>query len=130
MRILNPPIKCAVIGYGSLHNFGRTHGRWISATPGMEWKAVCDTNPQRLEIAKNEFPHLSTYSSVDELLDKADIDMVSIVTPHYTHAPIALKCINAGKHVIVDKAMCLRVSEATAMIQEAKKKRCYVSCFS
>lgn len=129
MRILEPPIKCAVVGYGSLHNFGRIHGKWISATPGMEWTAVCDTDPQRLEIAKNEFPQLNTYNTVDELLDKGDIDMVSIVTPHYTHAPIALKCIHAGKHVIVDKAMCLSVSEATAMIQEAKKKDVMLAVF-
>lgn len=36
MKVLNPPIECAVIGYCSLHNFGRTHGKWISATPDMK----------------------------------------------------------------------------------------------
>jgi len=47
-----------------------------SATPNMEWVAVCDKDTQRLDIAKNEFPHLNTYNSVSDLLDKADIDMV------------------------------------------------------
>jgi len=129
MRITNTPIKCAVIGYGAAHNFGRAHGRWISATPNMEWVAVCDRDPQRLEIAKDEFPHLKTYTSVTELLDKADIDMVSVITPHYTHAPIALECIRAGKHVIVDKAMCIKVAEATEMIEEAKKNDVMLAVF-
>jgi len=129
MRINKTPIKCAVIGYGAAHNFGRAHGRWISATPNMEWVAVCDKDPQRLEIAKDEFPHLKTYTSIAELLDKADIDMVSVITPHYTHAPIALECIRAGKHVIVDKAMCIKVAEATEMIEEAKKNDVMLAVF-
>jgi scyllo-inositol 2-dehydrogenase (NADP+) len=128
-KMLNPPVKCAVIGYGAAHNFGRAHGRWISATPGMEWVAVCDKDPQRLEIAKSEFPHLNIYTSVTDLLDKADIDMVSIVTPHYTHAPLALECMRAGKHVIVDKAMCISVAEANSMIQEAKKNDVMLAVF-
>ena len=126
---LKAPVKCAVIGYGAAHIFGRAHGRWIAATPGLEWVAVCDKAPQRLDAAKDEFPHLKTYASVTELLDSADIDMVSIVTPHYTHAPIALECIGAGKHVIVDKAMCISVTEATLMIEEAKKNDVMLAVF-
>ena len=125
----NAPIKCAVIGYGAAHIFGRAHGRWITAAPGLEWVAVCDKDPQRLEAARNEFPHLHTYDNVTELLDKADIDMVSVVTPHYTHAPIALECMSARKHVVVDKAMCISVSEATSMIETSKKNNVMLAVF-
>ena len=128
-KTLNAPVRCAVIGYGAAHIFGRAHGRWIAAAPGLEWAAVCDKDPQRLEAAKNEFPHLNTYASITQLLDKADIDMVSIVTPHYTHAPISLECMRAGKHVVVDKAMCLSVSEATSMIETAKKNDVMLAVF-
>jgi len=128
-EMLNTPIRCAVIGYGAAHIFGRAHGRWITATPGLEWIAVCDKDPERLEAAKDEFPHLEIYSNVTELLDKAEIDMVSVVTPHYTHAPIALECIRAGKHVIVDKAMCISVSEADSMIDAAKENDVMLAVF-
>ena len=129
IKSLKAPVKCAVIGYGPAHNFGRAHGRWIAATPGLEWTAVCDADPQRLAAARTEFPRLNTYASVTELLDKADIDMVSIVTPHHTHAPIALECMRAGKHVVVDKAMCLNVTEATLMIDGAKKNGVMLAVF-
>ncbi len=119
---LEAPVRCAVIGYGAAHIFGRAHGRWIDATPGLEWVAVCDVDPERLRVATDEFPHLETYPSITDLLEKAEIDMVSVVTPHHTHAPIALECIRAGKHAIVDKAMCLSVAEATSMIEEAEKQ--------
>ena len=128
-RKLNSPIRCAVIGYGAAHIFGRAHGRWIEATPGLEWVAVCDKDTQRLHAAKNEFPHLDTYANVADLLDKADVDMVSIVTPHYTHAPIALECISAGKHVVVDKAMCISVSEANSMIEAARENDVMLAVF-
>ena len=118
-RSIKAPIRCAVVGYGAAHIFGRAHGRWIDATPDLEWVAVCDTDTARLEAAVQEFPHLETYPGVDALLQGADVDMVSIVTPHHTHAPLAIACTRAGKHVVVDKAMCLTVAEATEMIDTA-----------
>jgi len=121
-RKLEAPVRCAVVGYGAAHIFGRAHGRWIDATPDLEWVAVCDTDPDRREAAKAEFPHLETYASVTEMLAEADVDMVSVVTPHHTHAPVTLECLRAGKHVVVDKAMCLTAAEATAMIEEAKRQ--------
>ena len=113
------PVRCAVVGYGAAHVFGRAHGRWIDATPGLEWVAVCDRDPERLKAARDEFPQLDTYESVADMLARANVDLVSIVTPHFTHAPMAIECLDAGKHVVVDKAMCLSVAEADAMIDAA-----------
>jgi len=129
MYKLSPPVRCAVIGYGVAHNFGRAHGRWIDATPDLKWIAVCDKDQKRLKVAKDEFPHLEIYDNVTEMLVSSEIEMVSIVTPHFTHAPIALECMRAGKHVIVDKAMCLSVAEATMMIEEAEKNDVMLAVF-
>ena len=126
---LNAPVRCAVIGYGPAHNFGRAHGRWIDATPDLQWIAVCDKDPERLKAANDEFPHLEIYANVTEMLANSEIEMVSIVTPHFTHAPVALECMRAGKHVVVDKAMCLSVAEATLMIEEAKKNDVMLAVF-
>ena len=113
----NACIRCSVVGYGAYHNFGRAHGRWIDAVPELQWVAVCDKDPSRLSAAREEFPTLDTYDELDDMLSRGDVDLVSIVTPHATHAPIALQCMAAGKHVVVDKAMCLTVAEATAMME-------------
>ena len=129
MGKLKPPVRCAVVGYGAAHIFGRAHGRWIDAAGDLKWVAVCDKDSARLEEAKKEFPQLETYTSVTEMLAKADIDMVSVVTPHFTHAPIAIECMRAGKNVVVDKAMCLSVAEATAMIETAKKQGVMLAVF-
>ena len=107
---LEAPVRCAVVGYGAAHIFGRAHGRWIDAAPDLQWVAVCDKEPERLKAAADEFPQLETYDNVTDMLANADIDMVSVVTPHFTHAPITVECLNAGTHVICDKAMCLTVA--------------------
>lgn len=118
---MTPPIRCAVIGYGPMHNFGWAHCAWIDATPDLEFVAVCDRDPSRAEEAKETFPHIRTYGSTDDLLAEPEIDLVSVVTPHFTHAPIAIAALKAGKHVVVEKAMCLNVAEATAMVEAAKE---------
>lgn len=126
---MRTPIRCAVVGYGAAHNFGRAHGRWIESVPHLKWTAVCDHDSDRLRAAVEEFPELETYAGLDELLAKADVDMVSIVTPHFLHAPMTVACAEAGKHVVVDKAMCLSVAEADAMIEAAGRNGVMLAVF-
>ncbi|MCX7967935.1 MAG: Gfo/Idh/MocA family oxidoreductase [Armatimonadetes bacterium] len=111
-------IRCAVIGYG----MGKFHAEEIERTDGMRLVAICDVNPKRLEQAKNDFPKAKTYQRVEELLTDGDFDLAVIVTPHNSHAPLTLKFLKAGKHVVVEKPMCITVKEATAMIETAKQK--------
>lgn len=113
-------IRCAVIGYGPMHNFGWAHCAWIDHTPELELITVCDLDPSRAEAAKEDWPSIETHNDLTAMLAEADIDLVSIVTPHFTHYPLALEAFAAGKHVVVEKAMCLNVDEATQMIEAAR----------
>lgn len=122
-------IRCAIIGYGGAFNMGRGHANWINAVPGMQTVAVCDVDPTRTEAAKADFPGIQTYNDVESLLDKAPIDLAVIVTPHNTHAPLALQCLRAGKHVILEKPMCITTEEATEMIETAQKAGVMLSVF-
>ena len=118
-------VRCAVIGY----SMGQTHANYIRQTEGLELVAVCDLDAGRRQLAREEHPGIKTYSSVAQLLGKGDFDLASVVTPHSTHAPIALQLLKAKKHVVLDKPMCLTVKEADAMISAAKKSRVMLSVF-
>lgn len=122
-------IRCAIIGYGGAFNMGRGHGNWINQTPGMETVAVCDVDRARLKVAKQELPGVATYPSVTQLLSKGDFELAVIVTPHNTHGPLALQCLKAKKHVVLEKPMCITVKEATAMIDAAEASRRMLSVF-
>jgi predicted dehydrogenase len=54
---------------------------------------------------------------------------VALVTPHNTHCPLTVQALNAGKHVVTEKVMCLDVAEADAMIGAAKKHNRVLSVF-
>jgi predicted dehydrogenase len=56
-------------------------------------------------------------TSLDEMLSKDEIDIISIATPHYLHAPIAIRAAEAGKHVMVEKPICTTMEDADCMIQ-------------
>ena len=117
--IASPPIRCAVVGYGPVFNWGRMHARWMGAVDGLRLVAICDRDAFRVAEAKTDFPAVDTHTDLAEMLRRDDVDLVAVVTPHNTHASVAIECLRAGKHVVVEKPMCISVAEATEMIRAA-----------
>ena len=114
-------VRCAIIGYGPRFNWGWMHAKWIKGVENLSLVAICDKYPACAEKAKNDYPEVDAYIDMKQMLARDDIDMVSVVTPHNTHAPIVIECLNAGKHVVVEKPMCINIAEATNMIEAAEK---------
>ncbi len=121
-------MSCAVIGYGPAFNMGKAHCGWAQETKGLELFAVCDIDEKRTQDAEKDFPGIETFNRIEDLL-KEDFDLATIVTPHNMHAPLAIKCLEAGKHTIVEKPMCISIDEATRMVEAAKKSRVMLSVF-
>mgnify|MGYP000903245550 FL=1 len=121
-------VKVAVIGYGGAFNMGKWHLEEMRKA-GMTPVAVADLDKERLKIARRDFPGIKTYTSVAGMLGRSDCDLVTIITPHNTHARLALKCLRAGKHVVVEKPMAISTRDCDAMIAEAKKRRLLLSTY-
>jgi len=116
-------IGCAVIGYGAMHNFGWMHATWISATADLKLCAICDADPERTRVAQRDFPGVRTYNNTKEVYADPKIEMVTLVTPNFTHCSLALEAFANRRHVLTENAMCLDVGEANAMIDAAKAAR-------
>lgn len=58
--------------------------------------------------------------TVDELLDRPDIDVIYVATPHHNHAELALRAIDAGKGVLVEKAFTTSLAEAQSVVDAAR----------
>ena len=121
-------IRGAVIGYGGAFNMGKDHLARMQAA-GITPVAACDIDPTRVAVSSTDFPGLRTYTDVPALLADDGVDLVTIITPHNTHAPLALQALSAGKSVICEKPMCLTAGEATDMIAAAKKNQVMLSVF-
>lgn len=111
-------IRCVVVGYGPTCDMGKFHATQISRVDGLVLAGVCDIVDERCKLAAEDWD-VPTYASLDEVVEQEDVDMVSLVTPHDTHCPLTLQALEAGKHVLTEKVMCLNVDEADRMIAAA-----------
>ncbi len=121
-------IKVGVVGYGGAFNMGRAHLNQMKEA-GMTPVAVAEIDAERLKVADVDFPGIETYSSVDEMLAKSDVNLLAIITPHNTHAELALKCLKAGRHVVAEKPLAITTEECDAMIAEARKQDLVLSTY-
>jgi len=121
-------IHGAVIGYGGSFDMGTWHFR-LMRRAGIRPIAVVDSDPQRRAMAQEQHPGLEIYASASELLRRSSANLVAILTPHHTHARLALQCLKAGRHVVCEKPMAIRTAECDRMIAEAHRRRCMLSAF-
>ncbi len=111
-------VRLAILGTGGMAN---VHAERFAAIPGCSVVAAADVDLQRAEdfAAKHAIP--AAYAGVKELLKKAEIDAVTIVTPDAFHAPLSIACLKAGKHVLCEKPLAVTYPDARKMVAAAKK---------
>jgi UDP-N-acetyl-2-amino-2-deoxyglucuronate dehydrogenase len=95
---------------------GRIAKRHAELLGNQQLTAVCDNQKDRADSYALRFD-VPAYYDVDHFLDAADVDVVAILTPSGMHAEHAIKAAKAGKHVVVEKPMALRLEDADAMIR-------------
>jgi UDP-N-acetyl-2-amino-2-deoxyglucuronate dehydrogenase len=78
--------------------------------------AVCDTNRARADAIATKFNVPADYD-IDSFLGRKDTDAVAVLTPSGMHAQHVIACARAGKHVVVEKPMALRLQDADEMIR-------------
>ena len=112
----------AIIGYGVFGGMGSYHAAAVSAVPGLHLVAVVDNDTQRRNAAAMEFPGVKAYRSTDELALDDEVDICIVATPPVSHAELSIALLDAGKHVITEKPMCLTLREASRLIAKAKER--------
>ncbi|MBM4086759.1 MAG: Gfo/Idh/MocA family oxidoreductase, partial [Planctomycetes bacterium] len=118
-----------VVGYGPAFNMGKHHLNAMKEHKGLVPFAVCDLDEQRLAAARQDFPGIETYNDLGEMLRKSDVQLLAIILPHNVHAKAAIQCLNAGRHVVVEKPFAITVDECDAMIAAARKNKVMLSTY-
>lgn len=118
--------RAAVIGYGYA---GRSfHSYLISITPGLILHGVSSRNPAAWEQIAQE-RQCKVYKSFEEVIADPDVDLVVLATTNDVHAELAIRAMEAGKHLVTDKPMCVTLEEADRMIATAKRTGRLLSVF-
>jgi predicted dehydrogenase len=110
-------VRVGLLAYGAI---GHEHLSACVAVPGLELAAVCDRSQARLDAALVDAPNVMTTTEGTELLSSPDIDLVIISTPPDTHAMWALRALEAGKNVVMEKPMALTSAECDAVLDIAR----------
>lgn len=96
-------------------NMGLMHIEAIAHHPEMELVAVCDKNPERLEIVKQRVGETKLYTDWQELIHDPEIEAVVLCVPDQWHVEMTKEALKAGKDVLCEKPMALTLEECEEM---------------
>lgn len=114
---VHPALKVAVIGAGY---WGPNLARNFAMSTDWDLVAICDKDLDRATALARKTGQPAVTDSVEQLLERFEVDAVAIATPARTHYPIAMAAIAAGKHVVVEKPLADNSVHGLAMVQAAR----------
>jgi predicted dehydrogenase len=119
----NERVNVAVVGF---HSRGMAHIQGFATLPNVRITALCDVDERLFPNAVAEVERLagnrpSTEIDMRRLLERKDIDAISLATPDYWHALQTIWACQAGKDVYVEKPVSFTVVEGRRMVEAARK---------
>lgn len=108
--------NAVVIGYGGM---GGWHTRHILEFGAVHLLGIYDINPERAALAEGR--GIYAFPSFEAVLDDARVDLLILAVPNELHKPLAIRAMEAGKHVISEKPVALSSEELAEMIEASHK---------
>ena len=113
-------IRIGLIGYGY---WGPNLVRNCFEAKGAQVACVSDLREDRLGLVQLRYPTINTTRDACELIDATDIDAVAIATPVSTHYELALRTLQQGKHVLVEKPLASDTDQVQHLMEVAQKQK-------
>jgi predicted dehydrogenase len=107
-----------VVGLGY---WGPNLARNFDALEGCELVWLCDASTEARERLAGGFPGVRATAELDELLGDPELDAVVLATPVPTHAELAVRVLEAGKHCFVEKPLATTVADAQLAVDAAER---------
>lgn len=117
-------VRIAHIGVGGM---GNEHIKWFAALPDAEIVALCDVDKDHLNASLKALKELQPSARVEgfddfrRILDRKDIDAITVATPDHWHAQIASMAFQAGKDVYGEKPLSYDVREGQVMLKNLNR---------
>ena len=113
------PVGVGIAGTGRISDL---HAIEYLANPAARIVALCDTDTALAarRAAAWGLDDVAIEEDIDGLVGRPEVDLVEILLPHHLHLPAALKAIDAGKIVSLQKPMCISMAEADRLVEAAE----------
>ena len=115
----NNIVKVAQIGVGY---WGPNLLRNLVANNDCKVKTVVDLTKERRDYVRGLYPSIRVSNQIEDIINDEEIKAVIIATPVATHFDLAIKCIEAGKHILVEKPMAMTVEEVQKIGKISERK--------
>ena len=112
-------VKVGVIGAGGM---GLMHSQCYSLLPGAKFVGIADIRKEKAAECQKKF-NTKFYDYAEDLLNNSEVDVVDICLPTYLHPELVIKAATAGKSVICEKPIALKVEDADRMVEAAEKHK-------
>ncbi|MGI9324424.1 MAG: Gfo/Idh/MocA family protein [Pseudomonadales bacterium] len=110
-------LRLGMIGAGEIASYTAAE---VAKADDVVLSALADPNAARANELAAAHSVNEVYASATELLEQGNVEAVYIAVPNALHAPLALQCLAAGKHVLLDKPFALSTTEASAVVEAAE----------
>jgi myo-inositol 2-dehydrogenase/D-chiro-inositol 1-dehydrogenase len=107
-------VQFGLIGFGA---WGQCHAGAIAKSPGAQLVAICARSAATQAAARQAYPQATVCADFHDMLARVECEAVAIVLPSHLHFDVAQAALQAGKHVLLEKPMCLMVSDCEALIR-------------
>ncbi len=119
------PVGVAVVGAGY---WGPNLARNFLACPQVDLLWVCDLDKERAARAVGPRSTVGVTEELATVLDDPRVEAVAVATPAWTHFEVALACLEAGRHVLVEKPFASSVAEAEKLVAAAHRNGLVLMC--
>jgi predicted dehydrogenase len=116
-----------IVGAGRI---ARSHLRSLAGNPEAKAVAVFDVIPERADTIAAEFGVPNVARSLEELLERRDVQAVIVATPPAAHRAPTIAALEAGKHVLCEKPFALNLAEAEEMVRAAEQNQRFLAVCS
>lgn len=113
------PIRFGLIGYGA---WGQHHAASIAQAEDAQLVAIAERSDESRKAAQQAHPNAAVVADYQELVGRDDLDVVDVIVPNRLHHEVASAVLSSGKHLLLEKPMCLTMKECDDLLQLAKAK--------
>lgn len=126
-------VGIGIVGMGFM---GTTHLAQVREVRGARLAAIVTSDPRKARgdfrgirgnfgsgLGRVDLGGVAVYPSLEPMLQDPGVDLVDICLPSHLHAPAALRALEGGKHVLVEKPIAVRPAEARQMLASARRRR-------
>jgi myo-inositol 2-dehydrogenase/D-chiro-inositol 1-dehydrogenase len=111
-------VRFGLAGFGA---WGRHHAAAVVQTPGARLVAVADRSEAARAASAKAHPGVDAVGDYRALVARDDVDVVDVVLPNHLHHEVAAAALAAGKHVLLEKPMCLTIEECDDVLRLARQ---------